>query len=394
MRETSHWYCMLCTKTFLPYSVLNDNEFKQTVIGKQVKFTHIAKPAISNTENFIKAINSEINFTRYFAIKDLNSAFSDIGNPFSLFHLDINSLSFHYDELESLISKSKNDFQIIHISETRLKKTQERTTNIHLKNYNIEHVPTESSNGGVLLYIKKAINYKLRPDLMIYKKRELESVFIEIIQKDSKNIVVGCIYRHPCMQQSEFIDEYLKPLSEKLISENKEVILLGDFNIDLLKCDSNKNVSDFLDIIDSANLLSNITSPTRLTSRSQTLIDNIFSSVINDDCIAGNLISPISDHHSQFLIIPNYTTQNSKKDIYKRNFKHFSSKKFITDLEKLSWDNILNVSEGNVNKSFQNFSNKITDILDKHVPITKLSLKEMKSGNKLNKAYQRNFKIY
>ena len=40
------------------------------------------------------------------------------------------------------------------------------------------------------------------------------------------------------MQHSEFNDEYLK-----------EVILLGDFNIDLLKCDSNKNVSDFLDII-------------------------------------------------------------------------------------------------------------------------------------------------
>ena len=224
--------------------------------------------------------------------------------------------------MESLISKSRNDFQIIGISETRLKKTQETTTNIHLKNYNIEHVPTESSNGGVLLYIKKAITYKLRPDLMIYKKRELESVFIEIIQKDSKNNVVGCIYRHPCMQQCEFIDEYLKPLSEKLISENKEVILLGDFNIDLLKCDSNKNVSDFLDIIYSTNFLPNITSPTRLTSHSQTLIDNIFSSVINDDCIAGNLISPISDHHTQFLIIPNYTTQNSKKDTYKRNFKH------------------------------------------------------------------------
>ena len=170
---------------------------------------------------------------------------------------------------------------------------------------------------------------------------------------------------------------------EKLISENKEVILLGDFNIDLLKCDSNKNVSDFLDIIYSTNLVPNITSPTRLTSRSQTLIDNIFSSIINDDCIAGNLISPISDHHAQFLIIPNYTiTQNSKKDLYKRNFKHFSSKKFITDLEKVNWDNILNVSECNVGKSFQNFSDKITDILDKHVPITKLSLKEIKSRNK------------
>ena len=145
---------------FLPYSVLNNNEFKQRVIRKQVKFTHIAKPAIPNTENFIKAINSENNITKYFSIKDLNSTFNDIGNPFPLFHLNINSLSFYIDELESLISKSKNVFQIIGISETRLKKTQETITNIQLENYNTEHVPTESANGGVLLYIKKSINYK------------------------------------------------------------------------------------------------------------------------------------------------------------------------------------------------------------------------------------------
>ena len=161
---------MLCTKTFLPYSVLNDNEFKQTVIGKQVKFTHIAKPAISNTKNFIKAVNSEDNITKYFTIKDLNSTFNDIGSPFSLFYLNINSLSFHFDELEHLISKSKNDFQITGISETRLKKTRETTANIQLENFNVEHVPIESTNGGVLLYIRKTINYKLRPDLMIYKK--------------------------------------------------------------------------------------------------------------------------------------------------------------------------------------------------------------------------------
>ena len=103
--------------------------------------------------------------------------------------------------MKSLVPKSKNDFQIIDISETRLKKTQEITTNIQLENFNIEptetDVLTESANGGVLLYIRKAINYKLGPDLMIYKKRE--SVFIEIIPKNSKNMVVGCIYRHPCL---------------------------------------------------------------------------------------------------------------------------------------------------------------------------------------------------
>ena len=83
--------------------------------------------------------------------------------------LNINLFSFHFDELESIISKSKNDFQIIGISETRLKKTQETTTNIQLGNLNTEHVPSESANGCVLLYVKKAINYKLWPDLMFIK---------------------------------------------------------------------------------------------------------------------------------------------------------------------------------------------------------------------------------
>ena len=99
-----------------------------------------------------------------------------------------------------------------------------------MENYINEHVPTESANGGVLLYIKIAIDYKLRPDIMIYKKRELEPVFIEIIPKDPKNIVAECIYRYTCIQQNEFNDEYLKLFSEKPNSENKEVILLGDFN--------------------------------------------------------------------------------------------------------------------------------------------------------------------
>ena len=115
---------------FLPYSY--DNEFKQTAIGKKVKFTYITKPAFSNTENFIKAINSEKHIAKYFRIKDLNSICIDIGNRFYFFHLKINSLSFHFDELKSLISKSKNDFHFIGISETRLKKTQETTTHICL----------------------------------------------------------------------------------------------------------------------------------------------------------------------------------------------------------------------------------------------------------------------
>ena len=71
----------------------------------------MAKPAISNTENFIKAIISEKNITKYFSIKDLNSTFNDSDNPFSLFHLNINSFSFHFDEMKASYQNQKKTFK-------------------------------------------------------------------------------------------------------------------------------------------------------------------------------------------------------------------------------------------------------------------------------------------
>ena len=69
----------------------------------------------------------------------------------------------------------------------------------------------------------------------IYKSAELESTFIEIINHKKSNIIVGCIYRHPAMDLNEFNDYYLNELLHKLSSENKSVILLGEFNFDLMK---------------------------------------------------------------------------------------------------------------------------------------------------------------
>ena len=124
-------------------------------------------------------------------------------------------------------------------------------------------MPTKSANGGALLYIRDTINYKLRSDPNVEKEKELESVFIEMLQKTSKNVVIGCIDRHPCMHPKEFNDLFLKSLTERLTKENnKEVVLLGDFNIDLIKLNSNANASEFIDIIYSSNLLPHITSPT------------------------------------------------------------------------------------------------------------------------------------
>ena len=62
--------------------------------------------------------------------------------------------------------------------------------------YNIESTPTESEKGGTLLYISSDLNYKVRSDLKIYKANELESAFVEVINKDQNNYIIGCIYKH------------------------------------------------------------------------------------------------------------------------------------------------------------------------------------------------------
>ena len=130
------------------------------------------------------------------------------------------------------------------------------------------------------------------------------------------------------MNPQEFNSLSLKSLTNKLSKEsNKEIILLGDFNIDFIKTNTNNNASEFLDIIYSSYLIPHITCSTRLTNRIHTLIDNIISNVITEDTISGN-INTMSDHLGQFLILPYHSiTSNSKQEILHRNFKNFSKKK-------------------------------------------------------------------
>ena len=130
--------------------------------------------------------------------------------------------------------------------------------NIDIEGYSIEQTPTEASCGGALLYIANKFQYKTRPDLLIYKTKSLESIFIEILCQNQQNIVVGCIYKHPCMEIDEFISDFLTPLLEKLSSENKSVFLMGDFNINLLQCNDNDHISEYFNMLTSNNILPHI----------------------------------------------------------------------------------------------------------------------------------------
>ena len=59
----------------------------------------------------------------------------------------------------------KINFNIIGITETRLKKHTVRNININLNGYAIEHTPTEKNCGSALIYIENSLNYIVRNDL-------------------------------------------------------------------------------------------------------------------------------------------------------------------------------------------------------------------------------------
>ena len=170
-------------------------------------------------------------------------------------------------------------------------------TSIQLLGYNIEYTQNECNNGRTLLYVKKGINYKLRKDLQIYKSKQLESTFVEVVQ-NKERIIIGCLHKHPPMELSEFNNHYLSNLLDSLSGENKIVVLLGDFNADLSKYDKDCNVSDFLDTMYSNLLLPHITSPTCVTINSKTLIHNIFSYNYDSSFTSRKLVTTLSDHHA------------------------------------------------------------------------------------------------
>ena len=107
------------------------------------------------------------------------------------------------------------------------------------------------------------MSYTVRDDLAIYKKKELESIFIEVINPKGKNLIIGCIYCHPSVNP-ELTDFYMSDLLQKVSKEDKTIMLMGDFNIDLLKCDTNADSRAFLDSMCKKFFLPYITTPTRV----------------------------------------------------------------------------------------------------------------------------------
>ena len=209
----------------------------------------------------------------------------------------------------------------------------------------------------------------------------MESLFIEIINEKESNHVVGVIYRHPCMNTNEFIDDHLKGIADKISLENKKVFIAGDFNFDLLNTASHNDTFDFFDTMMSNFLLPVITLPTKINRGNNTLIYNIFTNQLHPDTKSGNLEVNLSDGHLPSFLIITRQNQNhlpKKHNIFTRSNKKFNKNNFITDYNAINWDEVIDLNKNDVHFSMENFLSKFNILLEHHMPLRTILQRQFK----------------
>ena len=186
------------------------------------------------------------------------------------------------------------------------------------------------------------------------------------------------------MDLSGFNHNYLSPLVEKLSYENKSIVLFGDFNADLLKYDSDTDTSNFLDLMFSNALLPLISSPTQVNPTSQTLNDNIFTNDYDLPHLAGNIVTTLSDHQAQFVLLTKYSKSKQKKHFISGTLLKWKNKKDLinTQLTNTNWVEVLCIEQNNVNKSTNILLNKIQKLIEFWALLQKMLNSKKKTLNK------------
>ena len=249
--------------------------------------------------------------------------------------LNIVSLPKHIDELR--MSEFFNYFDLFALNETCLDSTISDGL-VKISGFNIVRSDRSRKGGGVCIYLRDSINYKIRKDLI---PDGLEAVCLEICKTNSRSFIVISVYR-PSNSSSEFFSAF-ENLIKSVDDENKEFRILGDLNCDMLKDDSDPPTIILKGILESYQLFQLITEATRITNRSRTLIDHYITSTPEKVNFSGVIHTGISDHSLIYGIRKLNSIENTHKKENKievRNMKRFNKEHFNADLTH-PWEQIV-----------------------------------------------------
>ena len=327
---------------------------------------------IDPDSNFYNTHHQNTPNSPYLHIADVNSKIPKTTNSFSIFHLNIRSLSKNFKELKNVLSLLDHKFKIIALTETWAKPHNIALYN--LDGYHHESLTRDGKiGGGISIYIDDKYDYKIRSDLTSSNDTS-ESFWIEI-EKSSigtpKNLLLGCIYRIPGHNSDSFNQTLTNTLTT-ISRENKITYHTGDYNLDLIKHDSHPPTNEFLNINYAHSINPKITKPTRITPTTATLIDNLFTNHEDDPSdLAGIIPLDISDHLPIFFHKLILTADQPPLPIFKRDFSAKNIKKFNILLSQLNWDPVLSSNDAQI--SYTSLHDLVTKTANDTFPLKQVT---------------------
>ena len=211
----------------LSHGLLNcDVDRLETLLFNPTERPELCNPLSSHLDpdsNFLTRLPS----SKYLVEEEINNRFASVNNipSLSIMHLNTRSLLGNFDKLNLLLGNLQLPFSVIGVSETWLNDATSELVSNHRKS---------KTGGGVGIYLKNGLEYKLREECNLSDSEVIESLFLEITVPHGKNTIVGSVYRPPNQNTATFLDKFNDILSS-ISKDNKHCYVMGDFTLDLLQ---------------------------------------------------------------------------------------------------------------------------------------------------------------
>ena len=409
LRDMDDWYCIICTSNLFPFNQISEESEFLSGLSENWTTPNVLPYDLLHKQNIFQPFelndnqesplfdldpdlqfynthcNAVLNSCDYYLEDTFNTKMSKLkvnDKSFSLIHVNVRSAAKNLSRFEAYLSNLCHTFNIIALSENWLNENNHSLYD--MLGYQSEHrYRPNRGGGGVSLLIKNNIEYFVRPDLCL-QTRYTESLFIEIDKSfvgKQQDVIIGVMYRPPDTDMKVF-NENLGSILSKTKAEKKLLYILADFNINLLNADTHEATHDFLDIMYSNSLLPTITKPTRVTEKSATLIDNIFSnSLLNtQNIVTGIMYCDVTDHFPIFHIDYTADVQSDEIIVKKRIYSESNVTSFSSALKNHSWHSVL--SDNDPQTAYTSFIKAYMEIYNSCFP-----LKSFKHGYKTRKSW-------
>ncbi len=193
----------------------------------------------------------------------------------------------------ALFSGAGETDHFLGLSETWLNKHSPEAA-FDISGYNVfRRDRNKGKGGGLLVYVKNTITCNL---IEWPQEIDMEYIGLNMSLSPQMSFIVICLYRPPSTNNIfyEYLHNILKQCDGK-----KEIILMGDFNINWDKKSERKKLKE---ITNKLNLSQLIQGPTRITNSSQTQIDLVFTNRPQRVTTSHNLLTGLSDHNITLLV--------------------------------------------------------------------------------------------